>query len=86
MADTGGQRRVERFTPFVYLACTFALVAFALPSVLRPPPDQATTSAEFSPDAPPDAPVVRISGAGLNESHVHDDTITREPPNYRGGV
>jgi IMP dehydrogenase len=28
---------------------------------------------------------VRISGAGLNESHVHDVSITRESPNYRGG-
>ena len=26
---------------------------------------------------------VRISGAGLNESHVHDVAMTREPPNYR---
>ena len=32
-----------------------------------------------------DAVFVRISGAGLNESHVHDVAITREPPNYRGG-
>jgi IMP dehydrogenase len=31
------------------------------------------------------ATFVRISGAGLNESHVHDVTITREPPNYRSG-
>jgi IMP dehydrogenase len=28
---------------------------------------------------------VRISGAGLSESHVHDVSITRESPNYRGG-
>ncbi|HTM76396.1 MAG TPA: IMP dehydrogenase, partial [Devosia sp.] len=28
---------------------------------------------------------VKISGAGLNESHVHDVTITREAPNYRSG-
>jgi IMP dehydrogenase len=28
---------------------------------------------------------VKISGAGLNESHVHDVAITRESPNYRGG-
>ncbi len=28
---------------------------------------------------------VRISGAGLRESHVHDVTITRESPNYPGG-
>ena len=26
---------------------------------------------------------IRISGAGLKESHVHDVTITREAPNYR---
>lgn len=29
---------------------------------------------------------VRISGAGLRESHAHDVTITRESPNYPGGV
>jgi IMP dehydrogenase len=28
---------------------------------------------------------VRISGAGLKESHVHDVQITRESPNYRLG-
>ncbi|APE43364.1 IMP dehydrogenase [Sulfitobacter alexandrii] len=28
---------------------------------------------------------VRITGAGLKESHVHDVQITRESPNYRGG-
>lgn len=28
---------------------------------------------------------VRITGAGLKESHVHDVTITREAPNYRLG-
>lgn len=30
-------------------------------------------------------PFVRITGAGLRESHVHDVQITRESPNYRGG-
>jgi len=30
------------------------------------------------------ATFVRISGAGLRESHVHDVTITRESPNYSG--
>ena len=28
---------------------------------------------------------VKITGAGLKESHVHDVQITREAPNYRGG-
>ena len=31
------------------------------------------------------APFVRITGAGLRESHVHDVMITREAPNYRQG-
>ena len=28
---------------------------------------------------------IRITGAGLKESHVHDVTITKEAPNYRMG-
>jgi IMP dehydrogenase len=28
------------------------------------------------------AQFVQITGAGLQESHVHDVTITREAPNY----
>ena len=31
------------------------------------------------------AEFVRISGAGIKESHVHDVTITKEAPNYRMG-
>ncbi|GAA0490781.1 MULTISPECIES: IMP dehydrogenase [Tatumella] len=37
--------------------------------------DELRTRAEF----------VRISGAGISESHVHDVTITKEAPNYRTG-
>ena len=29
------------------------------------------------------AKFVRITGAGIKESHVHDVTITKEAPNYR---
>ncbi|TDQ63694.1 IMP dehydrogenase [Maritalea mobilis] len=32
-----------------------------------------------------EATFVKISGAALSESHVHDVSITRESPNYRGG-
>ena len=35
--------------------------------------DQMRTKPEF----------VRVTGAGMQESHVHDVTITREAPNYR---
>jgi IMP dehydrogenase len=31
------------------------------------------------------AQFVRITGAGLRESHVHDVTVTREAPNYHPG-
>ena len=37
------------------------------------------------PDFHEKAEFVRITGAGLRESHVHDVTITRESPNYPGG-
>ena len=30
-----------------------------------------------------DATIIRITNAGLRESHVHDVTITKESPNYR---
>jgi IMP dehydrogenase len=32
-----------------------------------------------------EAQFVRITGAGLRESHPHDVTITKEAPNYRVG-
>ena len=32
------------------------------------------------------AKFIRISSAGLRESHVHDVTITRESPNYPSRV
>jgi IMP dehydrogenase len=32
-----------------------------------------------------DAKLVRITGAGMRESHVHDVVVTRESPNYPGG-
>jgi IMP dehydrogenase len=34
------------------------------------------------PDFQQKAKFVRISGAGLKESHVHDVMITKEAPNY----
>ena len=38
------------------------------------------------PDLQANARFLRITGAGLSESHVHDVTITREEPNYRPRV
>ena len=40
------------------------------------------TGAATIPDLQERAQFVRITGAGLKESHVHDVTITREAPNY----
>ena len=41
--------------------------------------------APISPSSRTRARFVRITGAGLRESHVHDVMITREAPNYRQG-
>ncbi len=43
------------------------------------------TGAETVQDMHKKASFVRITGAGLKESHVHDVQITREAPNYRVG-
>jgi IMP dehydrogenase len=40
------------------------------------------TGAATLPELARRARFVRITGAGLKESHVHDVTITREAPNY----
>lgn len=32
------------------------------------------------------AKFLRVTGAGVRESHVHDVTVTREPPNYRANA
>src|SRR3954451_7466997 len=46
--------RSDRYLPLVYLMVALLLAVVILPSVLRPPRDQPTTSSGFSPDAPPD--------------------------------
>lgn len=43
------------------------------------------TGAHNLPDFRENATFVKISNAALSESHVHDVSITRESPNYRGG-
>jgi IMP dehydrogenase len=43
------------------------------------------TGSRTLPDLVERAEFVRITGAGLRESHVHDVTITREAPNYPVG-
>jgi len=44
------------------------------------------TGSASIPDFQANAKFLRISSAGLRESHVHDVTITREAPNYRPGM
>src|SRR5256714_4024217 len=46
--------RSDRLLPFVYLGVALLLGVIILPSILRPPREQPTTSSAFSPDAPPD--------------------------------
>lgn len=51
MTDRSRRRPV---VPIGFLVVAGLLAAVALPSTLRPPPDQATNSAALDPDAPPD--------------------------------
>jgi hypothetical protein len=54
MPRWGVRRRGASALPTVYLLLAALATAVVLPSVLRPPPDQAQSSAELSPDAPPE--------------------------------
>ena len=50
----GRRRSTEKAMPFASYVIAAVLFVTLLPTVLRQPPDQASTAAEFSPDAPPD--------------------------------
>jgi hypothetical protein len=54
MVNVRRPKPLQRWLPVGQLLVAFVIAVLILPSALRPPPDQATTSAEFSPDAPPD--------------------------------
>ena len=55
MATRGlGGSAATRFQPVIWLVVASLFIVVVLPSVLRPPPDTANNSAEFSPDAPPE--------------------------------
>ena len=57
----------------------------AAPAGRRPArPRWAMSAHTISPNSATSATFVRISNAGLRESHAHDVTITRESPNYPG--
>ena len=60
VARSGGSTRtgrsrtaIERYLPVGYFALAVALVLLVLPTVLRVPPDQAHSQAEFDPGLPP---------------------------------
>lgn len=46
--------RLHKWLPATYAAVPLLVVAFVLPSALRPPPDSANQGSAYSPDAPPD--------------------------------
>lgn len=48
------RRRKTQLLPTTYLALAGLAALLVFPTALRPPADEATTSAEFSPDAPPE--------------------------------
>ena len=52
---TGRRKALDRLLPATYAIVPLLVVAFVLPSALRPPPDTTQSGAQYSPDAPPDA-------------------------------
>ena len=83
-------KRSDRAVPFVYLAVALLLGVAILPTVLRPPRDQPTTSSGFSPDAPPDKNQSSVfssfqqasSGTpgGVTEQAAAATAVTQPPP------
>lgn len=80
-------RKKAQVLPGVYLVLAGLMAVVTLPSALRPPPDEATTSAEFSPDAPPEEQpeaiiqslaqaASRTAGATGQDAAVVDGTTT----------
>lgn len=56
MAAKAKRRSIrERLVPTSYAIVPFLVVAFVLPSALRPPPDVTQSGSQYSPDAPPNA-------------------------------
>lgn len=81
----------NRVLPFAYLAAAAAIVAVALPTSLRPPPEDSTQSAALSPDAPPDEEpeqiiqslqqaASRTAGATGGDPGPGEPTTTTAPP------
>ncbi len=54
MAKATPRSASGRVVPIGYVAVAIALAALLLPTALRPPVDQTSTTSAFSPDAPPD--------------------------------
>ena len=53
----------ERTVPFIYLGLALVVAVALLPSALRPPQQQPTSSGGFSPDAPPDKNQASVFGS-----------------------
>lgn len=52
---SGRSKALQRLLPGSYAVIALLVVAFVLPSALRPPPDTTQSGSEYSPDAPPNA-------------------------------
>jgi hypothetical protein len=90
-----GRRRMQ-WVPTAYLTLGGLAALLVFPSALRPPADEATTSAEFSPDAPPEEQpeaiieslqqaASRTAGASGDDGPSETTTTTLPPPIERPG-
>lgn len=90
------RRKRAQWIPGTYLALGGLAALMAFPTALRPPADEATTSAEFSPDAPPEEQpdaiieslqqaASRTAGASGDGGDAAVTTTTAPPPIQRPG-
>lgn len=61
MAGKARRKLTDRMVPAVYAAVPLLIVAFVLPSALRPPPQTTQSGAEYSPDASPNSKAQTIT-------------------------
>jgi len=84
--DSGNQNRLAKLVPEgiegrVPYRGTLSAMVFQLVGGVRS--GMGYVGCSSIPELQQKARFIRISGAGLRESHVHDVIITREAPNYR---
>jgi hypothetical protein len=77
---SGRRKALDRLLPATYAIVPLLVVAFVLPSALRPPPDTTQSGAQYSPDAPPDAKAQTLIKTQLQPGSNTAGQVGASPP------